>query len=355
MIFRKSLVHEMTWFAFGLFVVLLLIVMTSQVVRLLGEAAIGVLASGAVWTVMGFTAIRYLPTLFSLMLFISVLATLTRMWRDSEMVIWFTSGRSIYHFIRPVLHFAVPVTIITAVLSLVVSPWAMQKNREYREQMLRQQDTTQIAPGVFRESGGAGRVYFIENFSSDTQQGNNVFVQIRRGDKVSVITADRGAMTVDQDGSRWLTLEQGRALEGAPGSAEYDLMEFAKGRVRIDSPKQTAINPAVRAMSTPELLQKPSREHQAELAWRIALPVCALILSLLAVPLAFFNVRGGRAFNLIFAITLAFFYYNCINIVQAWIATGKIPAAIGMWPLHGIFAAITVFLFWRRAQMGAGR
>ena len=133
---------------------------------------------------------------------IAVLATLTRMWRDSEMVIWFASGRSIYDFINPVLRFALPVAVVVAALSLVVSPWAMQKNREYREQTLRQQDTTQIAPGVFRESG-AGRVYFIENFSEDTQQGNHVFVQVRRDDKIAVITAHRGAMSVDASGARW--------------------------------------------------------------------------------------------------------------------------------------------------------
>ncbi len=355
MIFRKSLTHEMTWFAFGLFVVLLLIVMTSQIVRLLGEAAIGVLASGAVWTVMGFTALRYIPTLFSLMLFITVLATLTRMWRDSEMVIWFASGQSIYAFIRPVLQFALPITIATTVLALWASPWAMQKSREYREQMLRKQDTTQIAPGVFRESGGAGRVYFVENFSEETQQGNNVFVQVRRGDKIAVITASQGMMTEDQDGLRWLVLEQGRTLEGVPGSARYDIMEFERGRVRIDARGQAKVSPNLRSIPSGELFASSRPEQQAELAWRIALPVSGLILSLLAVPLAFFNVRGGRAFNMIFAVTLAFFYYNCINIGQAWIAAGKLPPAIGLWPLHAVFALLTVFLFRRRDRMGSGR
>ena len=354
MIFRKSLIHEMTWFAIGLLVVLLLLVMTSQIVRLLGEAAVGVLASGAVLIVMGFTAVRYLPTLFSLMLFIAVLATLTRMWRDSEMVIWFASGRSIYDFINPVLRFALPVAVVVAALSLVVSPWAMQKNREYREQTLRQQDTTQIAPGVFRESG-AGRVYFIENFSEDTQQGNHVFVQVRRDDKIAVITAHRGAMSVDASGARWLVLENGRALEGVPGQVSYDVMEFAKGKIRIDAPKQATVSAGTRALPSLELLKSNNPEHQAELAWRISLPICGLILSLLAVPLAFYNVRGGRAFNMIFAVMLAFFYYNCINIAQAWIASGKLPAAIGIWPLHLAFAALTVFLFRRRAAMGAGR
>ncbi|SFN84511.1 lipopolysaccharide export system permease protein [Formivibrio citricus] len=355
MIFRRSLVHEMNWFASGLFVVLLLVVMTSQIVRLLGEAAIGALASGAVWTVMGFAAVRYLPILFCLMLFITVLTTITRLWRDSEMVIWFASGRSIHDFLDPVLRFAVPVVIFTAILSLFVSPWSMQKSREYREHMLRQQETTQIAPGVFRETKGADRVYFVENFSTDTQEGNNVFVQIRRNDKIAVITAKRGGMIVDETGARWLSLDGGRAVEGTPGSAAYDTMEFAKGRVRLDSPQKAAVDPATQALPTLTLLKSDKPHHQAELAWRIALPVSALILSILALPLAFYNVRGGRTFNLLFALALAFLYYNCINIAQAWIGAGKLPALIGMWPLHAAFAGLAAFLMHRRAQMGAKR
>lgn len=355
MIFRKSLIHEMTVFAAGLFVVLMLIVMTSQIVRLLGEAAIGALASGAVWTVMGFAAVRYLPVLFSLMLFISILATLTRMWRDSEMVVWFASGQSIYDFLGPVLRFAVPLALITAVLSLGVSPWAMQKSREYRDQMLSRQETTQIAPGVFRENKGADRVYFVENFSGDAQQGSNVFVQMKRDQKIAIITAKRGKMETDENGDRWIALEHGRTVEGTPGSAAYDVMSFESGKVRIDAPQNKAVSQATKAMSSWDLWLSANPEHQAELVWRVALPICALILSVLAVPLAFANPRGGRTFHILFALLLAFFYYNCINIGQAWIAQGKIPVSINIWPLHAVFALLAYVLLRHRSRMGVGK
>ena len=110
----------MTWVAFGLFVVLLVIVMTSQVVRLLGEAAVGTLASSAVWAVMGFAAVRYFPILFSLMLFISILSVLTRLWKDHEMVVWFAAGRSIRSFILPVLQMGVPVVLLIALATLAL-------------------------------------------------------------------------------------------------------------------------------------------------------------------------------------------------------------------------------------------
>ena len=96
----------MNWFAAGLFVVLMLIVMTSQIVRLLGEAAIGVLASGAVWTVMGFTAIRYLPTLFSLMLFITVLSIILNIVVSFVVVI--SKSLTVFYFFLA----AIPVAVI---------------------------------------------------------------------------------------------------------------------------------------------------------------------------------------------------------------------------------------------------
>ncbi len=52
MLFRKTLIQEMTWVALAVFAVLLLLVMTTQVVRLLGQAAVGALASSAVWALM---------------------------------------------------------------------------------------------------------------------------------------------------------------------------------------------------------------------------------------------------------------------------------------------------------------
>jgi lipopolysaccharide export system permease protein len=349
MIFRRSLLLELTWVAMGLFVVLLLIILSSQIVRLLGQASMGALASSSVWAMMGFAAIRYLPTLFSLMLFISVLTVMTRLWRDSEMVIWFASGQSIRSFIVPILRFAIPVVVVIAVLGLFVSPWAMQKSREYRENALRREQVTQISPGVFRESGGAKRVYFIEDFSADTGQGNNVFVQLKRDDgRIAVIVARRGGLHVDELGDNWLWLEGGRSYEGTPGSAEYDIMEFGSARLRLTLPSRSNVNAGTQAMPTLDLIRSNTPEHRGEFEWRIAMPIAALLLSLAAIPLAFFNPRGGRTFNLLIAIALAFLYFNLLNIFQAWIVLGKIPLWLGMWPLHGSAALGVWALFkWR--------
>ncbi|QLG89652.1 LPS export ABC transporter permease LptF [Chitinibacter bivalviorum] len=353
MLFRKTLIHEMTWMAFALFIVLLLIVMTSQIVRLLGEAALGALASSAVWAVMGFTATRYLPLLFSLMLFVTILSVITRLWKDHEMFVWFAAGRSIHSFIPPVLMMGLPVVALIGLLSMGVSPWAQQKGKEYRETSLKNQEVTQVAPGVFRESRGADRIYFIENFSPERGFGENVFLQIRRDGKLTTILADTGGMQVDEHGDRWMWLKNAAAYQAKAGSAQYDILNFQEGKVRIDKPSKPEVDRATNALSTRALLVERTPQKWAELHWRMALPIQALILMLAAIPLAFANPRGGRSFHILFAALFAFSYYNAINVFQAWIAAGKIPGGIGMWPLHVMAAAITVGLYaWRSKVRG---
>ncbi|SMC29577.1 lipopolysaccharide export system permease protein [Andreprevotia lacus DSM 23236] len=348
MLFRKSLIHELSWMAIAVFSVLLLMVLTTQVVKLMGQASVGALASSAVWALMGFAAIRYLPVLMSLMLFLSILAVLTRMWRDHEMVIWFASGQSIRNFIRPILEFAIPVVLLIAALSLYGWPWALSKGDEFRERSLARQETTQVSPGVFRESAGADRVYFVEDFTGEHTTGQNVFVQLKQGDQVSVVLAQRGGLVLDGNGERWLSLGNGRIYRGTPGLPNFETVQFEQARLRIDTPDRPISSPSTRASPTMKLLGSKDPEQQAEVAWRIAIPVSALILSLMAIPLAFFNPRGGRSLNLLYAIVLYFLYYNCININQAWIADGRTPAWLGMWPLHAVAAAMTVALFaWR--------
>ena len=111
MIFRRALLREMAGNALLVFSVLLMITLTTMLIRYLGQAAGGAVANEAVAAFLGFSIINYLPVLLSLTLFIAVLMTLTRCYRDSEMVVWFTAGLSVMAWVRPVMAFAAPAEI----------------------------------------------------------------------------------------------------------------------------------------------------------------------------------------------------------------------------------------------------
>ena len=162
MIFQRSLIREFSSLALAVFATLFAITLTTQLIRLLGQAASGLLVTDGVLALLGFAALNYLPVLLSLTLFISVLMALSRCYRDSEMVIWFSSGQSLAAWIRPVLAFAAPMVIVVALLSLFLSPWAIGKADDFRRQMQNRDDTSRVTPGVFREASGADRVFFVE-------------------------------------------------------------------------------------------------------------------------------------------------------------------------------------------------
>jgi lipopolysaccharide export system permease protein len=141
-------------------------------------------------------------------------------------------------------------------------------------------------------------------------------------------------------------LEDGRRYEGIPGSAEYRLIEFDKLGRRIEPAEVRSLPTSNKATPTAALLVADGRTQRAELFWRISVPILAIVLTLLAIPLAYVNPRLGRSFNLISAVFLYLLYTNCINIVQSMIAQGKIDLWTGLLIPH-VTALVVVFLLFR--------
>ena len=92
MLFDTTLRRELARSFGATLVVILTIVLTMMLIRTLGQAAGGVVAPQDVVLLLGYTALGHLPTMLALSLFIAIVVTLGRMYRDSEMAIWFASG-----------------------------------------------------------------------------------------------------------------------------------------------------------------------------------------------------------------------------------------------------------------------
>ena len=89
--------------------------------------------------------------------------------------------------------------------------------------------------------------------------------------------------------------------------------------------------------------------ERAELFWRISVPISALLLVLLAIPLAYVNPRMGRSLNLFTALFMYMLYSNCLNIVQSMIAQGRLSLlARAASSSIRIAAAVVVALFLKR-------
>lgn len=335
MLFDSSIRKELARSFGATLVVLVTVVMTMMLIRTLGQASRGSVSPSDVMLVMGFTVLGQLPTILSLSLFISVVGTLSRMYRDSEMVIWFASGRGLVTLLRPLLRFAWPVLVITAILSLLVWPWANSQIQELRTRYEQRSDIDRIAPGEFQESSNGSRVFFIDKDTPDNQAGNNIFIAATDGPRESVTSARSARITIE-NGERIAILSDGQRLETSRDQPGVKISEFEEYGTRIGSaPAGSPEELAVKTRPTHELLMKPLPAFKAELGWRLGLALAALNFVVLGLAVASVNPRAARSTSLVFALFAFIVYFNLMTLGQSWVGAGRLGLIPFMASLHG--------------------
>jgi lipopolysaccharide export system permease protein len=349
-LFQRELHREFMATGLLVFSILISIVVLSQLIRLLTETVSGALPVDGVLALLGFAALNYLPVLLSISLFLSVLLTLTRCYRDSEMVTWFSSGLGLTRWIMPVLSYAVPVVGVIALMSLVLSPWALSQADEYKRRLDSRDDVAAAQPGMFRESKQADRVYFLEDVDVQNKRVGNIFVQSTQDGRTSAMMAKEGYQETAANGDRFLVLLNGTRYEGVPGQRDFRMVEFARYAVRIESWSGATSTPLPYA-----LLQNPTPWSWSELEWRLGLPISALILAVMAIPLSFVNPRAGRSLNLIMAVVIYMLYNNMISVTNAWVGLGRIGPVAGLAGLHVAMLVLVLLLFKYRLSVFSWR
>ena len=349
MIFQRALRRELVSTAGAVFTTLFTITITVMLIKILGQAAGGKVASQDVIALIGFAALRYLPIILILTSFISVLVVVTRSYQDSEMVVWFASGLSLSRWVKPVLSFGLPVIAVVVALSFFVTPWANRQSAEFRERFQKREDIAKVSPGRFQESSSADRIFFVEGVSGDATKVQNVFVNTVKDGRNSIVVAREGSVMLDERGDKFLVMNQGRRYDGVAAQADFRVMEFERYGVLVARQSQALVgDQSARSLSTPELLANMNHFNAGELLWRISLPVMGLLLMLLAIPLSFANPRGGRSANLLIALLLFIIYSNMVSVFQAAVVQKRMSFEAAWWPLHLVAAILIVLLFsWR--------
>ncbi|NWG86739.1 MAG: LPS export ABC transporter permease LptF [Hydrogenophilaceae bacterium] len=353
-IHQRALIREMTVTAGYALAGLAAIVAVTLVARIFGRAALGDLGPQAILPFIGFSLLQMTPVLLSLSLFMGVFLTLNRYWRDSEMVIWLSSGLNHLDWIRPVLLFALPICLTIALLSMVLLPWAAQKRTTYESYLSSRDDSSGLSPGLFVEAAGGKKVYFVEAANGLDNRVRNLFIRAELQGRTGIIVAQHGQRLTMANGDPFLVLENGRRYEGKPGSADYRMMEFERYSIRLEPNIAKPRTDKARERSTLDLLRQPTPENQAEWGWRVGYPLSALILALFAIPLSFINPRAGRSLSILFAILVYAIYNNLIGLSEGWVAHQSLTAGGSMLLIHGSMTAILALIFWLRMRGAAG-
>lgn len=351
MLFDTTLRRELARNFGATLVVILTIVLTIMLMGAVRQAASGSVAPQDIVLLMGFTALGHLATILALTLFIAVVATLGRMYRDSEMTVWFASGTPLSRFVRPVTRMAWPVLLIIVLLMVFVWPWSNRQIAELRDRYQQRSDISRVAPGVFQTSRDGTGVLFVErnvDVKSGQAQARNVFILTQRETKEAVVSAKGGRIEARADG-RWLVLEDGQRNEidsrdGGHVVASFDVLESLASENAV----RRAQDIAPRLRDTVELLGDPTARSQGELAWRVGLALGACNLLVLAIGLSARNPRRPSNWNMLFALLAFVVYYNLISLSRAWVGAGRFQAGPMMLALHGLAFVLAIGMVWWR-------
>lgn len=335
MLFQSSIRKELARNFGASLVVLITIVMTIALIRTLGQASRGFVNPQDVMLFMAYSALGRLPTILSLALFMAMVNTLSRMYRDSEMVVWFTSGLGLAQFLRPLFRFSWPILLIISFMALFAWPWSNAQVKEMQRHYEQRGDLDRITPGQFQESSSGNRVFFIDRQLVGQNVSNNVFIAATEKGKSSITTARSGKIKVEGD-QQFLMLENGQRLENEVGKSALKVSDFVEyGTVVGNSGALGAWVPEAKLLSTRSLIKAPTPSNQGELAWRLGLVISAFNFILLAVALASVNPRGGRSGNTIFVLLAFVVYNNLVNLGQSWIFVGLVSFPVLLIALHG--------------------
>jgi lipopolysaccharide export system permease protein len=345
MLFHSSLRQDLVRSFGATLVVLVTIVMTMMLIRTLGQASRGSVNPSEVSLVLGYTVLGHLPTILTMSVFIATVGTLSRMYRDSEMVIWLTSGNGLLSFLRPLLRFSWPLLLLIFLLALVVWPWTHQQTQELKDRFEKRGDLERVAPGQFQESANGQRVFFIEKDVASDKQGKNVFIASQDKEGRTVTTARNGQIK-EREGDRFLMLSAGQRLDQSKDSDVLKLSEFKEYGTLVSSQPLDDLPFSAKATHSWELLQNPTQQNLAELAWRLGLGLAAFNLIIMALAMARINPRGARGGHMLLALFTFIVYYNLINLGQNWISSGRASFGGLMLGLHGsaLFISLSLLL-----------
>jgi len=345
MLFHSSLRKELSRSFGATLVVLVTVVVTMTLIRTLGQAARGNFNPSDVTLVMGYTVLSYMPTLLTMSLFISIISTLSRMYRESEMVIWFCSGKGLSTLLPPLMRFSSPIFAVVATLALLVLPWSNHRIDDLKDQYEQRGDLDRVEPGQFQESSNGNRVFFVEKTTEGQVTGSNVFIASTEHGKETVTSARSGRIELKPEG-RYLMLNNGQRLESVVGSSDLKVSDFELYGTQISA---DAAGPEgqiqVNTLPTLALLKDLTPAHLGELSWRVGLMFAAINFVIIGIGISSVNPRANKSVNLVFALFAFVVYYNLLNLGQSWIASGMLSFVGYMLLLHGtVFVIASLWL-----------
>jgi len=340
-------------FFFAITFIIGLIVFGNQFVLTLQESISFGIPINELMPLVGFNMLRDIPIILTLSLFLSIIITISQLYKNSEAVVMNSIGiddRAFMNLIKPIVFFTF---VIIFYLTIFAVPWAKQQKSYAEDETVNASEFSFITEGKF-ESFKNGEIVFYAaeakvNDIVDEQNMEEIFIYaIDNENPVIVLASEATKYTDAKSNSIYLRLKDGTRYEGLPSSNNINILNFEKYDLEIvsgDAQKSISSFSEIEERNTIDLLREGGVNANAEIQWRISQPISVLILSIFGVFLGKSSPRTGKGINLIIGVVFFMLYNNALLVAKSAIESGQLSPLIGMWGIHLLLLLILLIFY----------
>ena len=348
----------------------LLILMTERLVRMLDLVLSFNGSPSLVAEMMIFLLPHYLGLALPGALFLGVMLAFRAMQENSELAALGAMGIGLQSLFRPIAILALSFMTLALINAAYAQPYSRYLYRSLVHfitdvsfsLVLQQRNFLEVGEYTFTAQpvGSGGRRYskiFVYQINED---GGSMTVTAKRG----TLSPLRGALGVSlalEDGVRMLTGPQvvygaDPALR-APGDLSFDRSDVSieyktadNFRTRgLDEREMTLIEIWQSRNSPP--LQATTSDLVAEFNDRLVRALYVFFLPFLAIGLAVGQPRVHRAYKIGAGLILLIGYNELVGAGKLIVAEGHLTPLVGLWLPFSLFAAISLYVYFRRAHL----
>ncbi|MCU0558948.1 MAG: LPS export ABC transporter permease LptF [Desulfobacterales bacterium] len=352
MIYKRYLASEILRSAAGVFFLVVVIFACDCAVKYLSESVAGFLPPAKVGYLILLRVAIGLEVILPVTFFLAVIIALGRLYKDSEMTAFGACGVGMANILKTIIALALPVAILSAVVSLSIRPGAWTEIYRVMDEAQDQFDISRLFPGSFLKIRAGKVVFFADEVDKAGSSAQNVFVRIAEGEKRSVIRAQEMAQEKPTSEALLnLTFRSGTIYEPPAKGEPGKVTRFQQ--VQYSVPGEPPGNSNYRRKATPtNRLIGSERPHDiAELQWRLSAPLSTLLLALLAVPLSKSSPRKGKFARIGLAIIIFAVYFQVFTIARTWVDRTYVPSLPGIWWVPALLFLLALVLVWRTDEL----
>jgi lipopolysaccharide export system permease protein len=349
MIFQRSILRELITVVAVILFTLLTITTVLFLVRVLKDAAVGNIALDGLLQVLLLTVLKYFALIVVIAVFLSIILTVSRLYRDSEMSVWQTSGLNSLSLLKPIAMMVLPIFLLVLFFSMALTPWSARQMASIKDNS-GVQELSLIKSATFRTANRGQRVFYIgETPSKDSAVFKDVFVVQQDSKGSTIIVAKQAAIEKSFDARSFLVLKDGRQYDDKPQEQLFQSLVFRQYGVSLDEFTKVKTSDLdktpVAQRSTMELYGDADSESQGELFRRVSDAFMLLPMALLALFFGHVKPRGVKTYGVLGCVLAFIIYLNVVKAFESYVGFGQISSDLAFALIHGgalLLAAIAL-------------